>query len=372
MKNNGILVLMGTCTSQAMRDRFKGDATANINASMGQFQSGEPYVELFYKQAEDFEKNAALLKGKEVVLVQSAGVPVSENGLHLLMMVDTLKSYGVASVTVVMPFAPFMRQDRKFDKRFVSLGAAFFAKQLKSAGADKVVTIVPHSQDSIKAYQNVFGSDFTVLTTTEMFARDVQKRYGADLDNVMIGAPDGAEKPADEGQRRARELAQAVFGDQADAETLDKHIYKISKIHTDVNVTQISDFIGDVEGKDCIIVDDMCDGGTTGVNAASRLKSKGAKSVTFYFTHPICSGNALEKLLSAKPDGIRYAIDKLVITDTLPDIAEKLAAFRAQHPKSADRVEVLSVADIIFDRIFEKGSKPAVQGSSPKPKQLKP
>ncbi len=79
---------------------------------MSQFQSGEPFVELFYKGESEFEKNAALLKGKDAVIVQSSGIPVSENSQHLLMMVDTLKSYGVKHVTAVMPFAPFMRQDR--------------------------------------------------------------------------------------------------------------------------------------------------------------------------------------------------------------------------------------------------------------------
>lgn len=355
-KDDKVLILIGNCVSGAMRWQFaQGDNVTVIPASMSQFQSGEPFVEPFYKKEAEFEQNAALLKGKNAIIVQSAGIPVSENGLHLLMMAHTLKAYGVKSVTAAMPFAPFLRQDRKFNRRFVSLGAAFFASQLKSAGIDKVVTVTPHSKDSISEYQKVFGGNFKALTATELFVADLKKKYGGGNRDIRFGAPDGGDKPADEGMRRAREAARAYFGPEMGEKELDTYIFKISKRHTGVNTTEIHGFEGDVEGKTCVMFDDMVDGGGTLVNGGRCLKDKGAKSVAFYGTHGILSGNALDKIFGAKTDSGADAIDRFVITDSIPDAAQKLAAY----PAAAGRAEVLTVAQLVFAESVALAAQPA-------------
>lgn len=338
MKNNA-LILIGNNTSPTLPAAAAGRGIGIIPASIDSFASGEPFVELFPNDKQNAAANAAKLKGKDVIVVQSA----TDSMTHLLMIVHTLKSYDAGNVTVVMPFAPLMRQDRAFDARFVSLGAAFMASQLKAAGADAVVTLTPHSQAAIKAYRDAFGDAFKVVSSTQLFAPDIQKRFGNTPATLAIGAPDGADKATDEGQKRARRLAKAVFGRDDDAV-----MFLIAKTHTGVNDTRIIDFKGNVAGKDCVIIDDMIDGGSTMLNAASLLKAKGAKSVTAFASHGILSGNALEKILSARADGQNFSIDRLVLADTLPSVAQKIAALAKTQPKLAARADVIATADLLL------------------------
>lgn len=338
MKNN-ILILIGNDTSPRLPAAAAARGMEIIPASIDSFASGEPFVELFPQDKENAAAHAAALKGTDVIVVQSA----TDSMTHLLMMVHTLKSYAAGKVTVVMPFAPLMRQDRAFDKRFVSLGASFAASQLKAAGADAVVTMTPHSQAAIKAYRDVFGDAFKVVSSTALFAPDIQKRFGNSPETLAIGAPDGADKAADEGQKRARRLAKAVFGRDDD-----DVMFLIAKTHTGVNDTKITGFKGEVAGKDCVIIDDMIDGGSTMLNAANLLKAKGAKSVTAFASHGILSGNALEKILSARADGQNFSIDNLVLADTLPSVAQKIAALAKTQPKLAARAAVMETADILL------------------------
>jgi len=314
-----------------------------VPASIGLFASGEPFVEIFPKSGENFDKNAAALKGREVIVVQSGGEPVGETTSHLLMAVHTLKAHGAARVTAVMPFAPYMRQDRSFDKRFVSLGASFFASQLKAAGADAAVTLTPHSQAGIKAYKDVFGDGFIAVQTTDIFADYIRSRFSSDPAQIAIGAPDGADKAADEGQSRARALADSVFGGH-DGDKL----FLIAKAHTGINDTKITAFTGDVAGKHCVIVDDMIDGGSTIINAASLLKARGAASVTACASHGILSGNALEKILSARPDGQHFAIDKLALSDSLPSATRKAAELAQKNPALAARIDILRTGESLL------------------------
>lgn len=338
MKNN-TLILIGNDTSPTLPAAAEARGMAVIPASIDSFASGEPFVELFPNDKQNAAAHAALLKGKDVIVVQSA----TDSMTHLLMMVHTLKSYNAGKVTVVMPFAPLMRQDRAFDRRFVSLGASFAATQLKAAGADAVVTMTPHSQAAIKAYRDVFGDAFKVVSSTQLFTPDIQNRFGNNPKTLAIGAPDGADKAADEGQKRARRLAKAVFGRDDD-----DVMFLIAKTHTGVNDTRITDFKGDVAGKDCVIIDDMIDGGSTMLNAANLLKAQGAKSVTAFASHGILSDNALEKILSTRADGQNFSIDRLVLADTLPGVAHKIAALAKTQPKLAARADVMQTAEILL------------------------
>jgi ribose-phosphate pyrophosphokinase len=342
------LILIGNNASQEVSGALgeKKNFTA-IPASIGQFGSGEPFVELFRGQEADFQSNSSVLKGAKAHIVQSTDEPVSEHCQHLLLMAHSLKRYGANDVTAVIPFAAFARQDREFKNRFTSVAAEFFPKQLKAAGVDRVITVTPHSESAIKFYQNEFGNRFTALSTTELFADDIKQRFGNDMSNIAIGAPDGADKPHYAGQQRAKELCEAVFG-EGKCET---GMFKISKTHTGVSDTKITSFEGDVKDKHCVVVDDMIDGGSTMINAASLLKARGAASVTAYATHGILSGSALEKILSAKPDGMTPAIDTLVLTDTIPSVGQKIATLAEKQPKLAERVKVISVGKMLAAEI---------------------
>lgn len=359
MKNeNNLLSFLGNEVSAQTAEAFHG--IGNIDASIGYFISDEPYVELFYKQEEDFAKNAARIKGKDVAIVQSGSGDVTANSFHLLEMVHTLRKYGVGTVTVVMPFAPLGRQDRAFENRFVSLGAEFYATQLKSAGADRVITVTPHSGANITTFKKYFGRNFTALETTELFAQDMIRRFGG-IGNLVVGAPDGADKPSDEGQARARKLCVALLEPAFDEPSVDSIMFKISKQHTGVNSTEIMGFAGNVKGCDAVIIDDMIDGGGTMLNAARRLKAEGARSVTCYATHAVLSASqdkvdpekivtALEKLLMSK--GAENAIDKIVLTDSMPtNVRTRLEQLAKDHPELSGRVEVLLLGKMIRETL---------------------
>jgi len=339
MKNKP-LILIGNKTNPDSLAVALQQGIDSIPASIGTFASGEPFVELFPKEQAQFANNADKIKGRDVIVLQSG----TDSMTQTLMMTHTLRTYGAGHITVVLPFAPLMRQDRAFDERFVSLGASFLATQLKAAGADAVITMTPHSQAAIKAYQNIFGDAFKAISSTTLFADDIKAAIGHDPAHVIVGAPDGADKAGDEGQNRARRLAQALFNDHAD-----HLLFHIAKTHTGVNDTKITGFKGDVRGKDCVIIDDMIDGGSTILNAARLLKEKGARSVTACASHGILSGNALEKILTIQTADAQPLLDKLLLTDTLPDVADKVAALQKTQPAFTTRVKILSATPVLLE-----------------------
>ena len=167
------------------------------------------------------------------------------------------------------------------------------------------------------------------------------------MGDLCIGAPDGADKSEDEGQKRAKELRQVVFGGGMD----DNRKFMITKRHKGVSETEIEKFEGNVKGRHCIIIDDMIDGGGTMRNAANVLKMHGAASVTAYATHGIFSQNALKTILAETHDGTNPSIDTLVITDTIPTVEQKITKLSKENPELAERVRVLSVGPMIAKEI---------------------
>lgn len=364
------LLLIGNSVSPETAAVLKQDALFDVaSASIGKFQSGEPFVELFYGEKGGFEANAEKIKGAKVFVVQSTAEPVGDNVQYLLEMVHTLKLYGAAEVTAVVPFLAFSRQDRPFQNRFTSVAADLMAKQLKAAGADKVVSFTMHSQAAIQQYKNVFDDQFTALSTTDIFAGYLKNKFCLTSAQVVSGAPDGAEKPQDEGQKRAQELAIALTGNFNE-----KSLFKISKVHTAESQTKITGFEGDVAGKDCIIIDDMIDGGGTMLNAARILKEHGAKSVTCCITHPILTkggGTALEKLMTAQDDTLSYIIDSLVMTDAIPEAADKVTVFAKQYPALAKKIEVIALGPAILAEIKKQLTVAPAHIAAIKPRQKK-
>lgn len=325
-----------------------------IPASVGTFQSGETFSELFYGQADDFEKNAARLKDAHVFIVQSTAAPVGDNVQHLLHMIHTAKFYGAARVTVALPFAAYARQDRAFDRRFASVGADMLPKQLQAAGADAVIAVTLHSKAAMDFYKAAFGRNFTAVSTADLFAGHL-KALGIKTVDAIIGAPDGGDKPGDEGIARAMDVRQAF---QAAA-------FKISKEHVG-KTTRVTAFEGDVTGKTAVVIDDMVDGGSTLINAARVLKQNGAKQVVCCVTHGVLTegrdGPALEKLLTASENG-HPLIDRFVVTDSVPDVRAKFNALAAKNPDLANRVDILPLAPLLADVMDSR----RIVGMRPKP-----
>lgn len=324
---------------------YEGKGFEAIPASVGAFQSGETFSELFYGDNDNFEKNAERIKGAHVYVVQSTAAPVGDNVQHLLHMIHTLKFYGAAKVTAVLPFAAYARQDRAFGQRFTSVGADMLPKQLKAAGADAVMGVTLHSKAAMAFYTSAFGKSFDAVSTAPLLAAHLAK-LGLSADNAIVGAPDGGEKLHDEGIARARDVGQALsatFNENA--------MFKISKTHTAASETKVTAFSGEVAGKTAVVVDDMVDGGSTLINAARVLKANGAKDVVCCVTHGVLTAAggtpALVKLLGAQEGG-KPLIDRFVVTDSVPDVAAKVAVLPAELRA---RVDVLPLAPYLAQQM---------------------
>ena len=356
------LLFMSNSVSDETAEALKGAGVFSLgSASIGKFQSDEPFVELFYtkknkdkddkQQKEELRKyceaNLEKIKGNTVYVVGSMGEPVAEHMVDILMMTHTAKKYGAKEVVVVSPFLALSREDRAFDEGLWSIGTDFMAGQLKAAKADKVVTFTMHSQAGVEAYKEHFGDNFIALDATDVFKRYLEGIFRGNAPKLITGAPDGADKPKDEGQRRARELSAGLTG-----AFNEKSMFLIAKRHTGANTTEIdlSKSKIEVAGQDCVIIDDLIDGGGTAVNAAIELKKRGAKSVTVICTHGVLtakSETALEKLMTTK-FGDGYAIDRFAVTDSIPEAKDKINTFRKQYPELADRVDWVSLGPAIL------------------------
>ncbi len=327
----------------AFNTRAAKDGLVNLSASIATFPGTEPFSELMFgESAEATTTMEAAIKGQPVAFIQSTSAPVSDHAMQTLLALRTLKRYGAGPVALIAPFQAFARQDKRNHGRMESIGGDDYAFLLKAAGANSIVTAEVHSRASESFLSNHLGAEnVTLLSMDTLFADYAKSRF--DLANVMVGAPDGADKPDDAGQRRARLVRENLFGgDEA------KRLIKIWKEHTGIHQTKILKFEGDVKGKDCLIVDDMADGGSTLINASNAVKDKGARSSHCMITHAILSGNALEKILTHKRLDGSFTIDALVITDTNPDVSAKIARLSAQYPNFGQRVKLLSTADMIY------------------------
>lgn len=330
-------------SKQAIRDTL---GVPEIPADFGPFGSGAPFCELFpllkperekmlaQDLAARFDEKRAMLNGAHVIFVESTGEQpgVADSVERVRFAVNSLKEYGAAEVTLAMPNVAYERQDRGFNEqgRLCSLGSQWLARDLKRYGADRVITCASHSQAVIDLWGEQFGKEnYLSLPTTELFTDHIRAQF-ADASKLVIGAPDGADKPNDRGIARAQELAAAVRKNLP--------MFKIGKAHVGASETTVTSFEGDVSGKDCVVIDDMSDGGSTLINAAKELKAHGAKSVSVYFTHAVCSKNSLSELAS------RDAIDRIVTTDTVPEIIAKRDALT---PALQQKVSILPVGQLL-------------------------
>jgi ribose-phosphate pyrophosphokinase len=242
------------------------------------------------------------VRGSMVFIVQSTNPP-ADNLFELLLMIDAAKRASAYKVIAVIPYYGFARQDRK-DRPRVSIGSKLSADLLSAAGVDRIITMDLHA-DQIQAFFNVpvdhlFGS--------AIFAPYIEKLK---LDNLTISAPDMG------GSKRAN----------AYARHLQCEMVLCYKLRKKPNVVEEMQIIGEVEGRNVIIIDDMVDTAGTLVLAAKMMKERGAKSVRAFATHPVLSGNAVERINDSP-------IEELVVTDSMP--------FINHSPK----IKILSIAEI--------------------------
>ena len=227
------------------------------------------------------------VRGEDVFVIQSTSYPANDNLMQLLICMDALKRASARRITTVIPYFGYARQDRKTDGR-TPISAKLVANLICSAGADRVLTVDLHA-GQIQGFfdiptDNLFGSPVMV--------DDIKERYGNK--DLMVVSPDVG------GVVRARSLAKRL---EADLAIVDKRRPEAGK-------SEVMNIIGDVSGKRCIMLDDMCDSGGTLANAAAALKEHGAKSVSAYVTHGVLSNNAVQRIEKS-------VLDELVMTDSI-------------------------------------------------------
>ena len=247
-------------------------------ADVGRFSDGEISVQI--------NEN---VRGADVFIIQSTCNPTNDNLMELIVMVDALRRASAGRITAVIPYFGYARQDRRVRSARVPITAKVVADFLSSVGVDRVLTVDLHAEQ-IQGFfdvpvDNVFGSPVLL-----------EHMMQQDFDNPVMVSPDIG------GVVRARAMAKLM--NDADLAIIDKRRPK-------ANESQVMHIIGDVAGRDCIMVDDMIDTGGTLCSAAAALKKHGAKRVFAYATHPVFSGNAIENLSNCD-------IDEVVVTDSIP------------------------------------------------------
>jgi len=271
-------------------------------ATVGRFSDGEIYVEI--------EEN---VRGRDVFVVQPTCSPTNENLMELLVMIDALRRASAARITAVMPYYGYARQDRRSRSARVPITARLVADMIGNAGADRALTVDLHA-DQIQGF---FGIPVDNVYASPILLGDVWRQ---EYENLIVVSPDVG------GVVRARALAKRL-GD-ADLAIIDKRRPR-------ANVSEIMHIIGDVEGRTCVMVDDLVDTAGTLCHAAAALKKNGANKVVAYCTHPVLSGSAASNVRNS-------VLDELVVTDTIPLTDELLAI---------GKIRQLSVAEMLAETI---------------------
>ena len=294
-------ILSGTSNPSLSKSISKHLKLKLVNTNIKKFADGEIYVEI--------NEN---IRGNSVFVIQATATPANDNLMELLLCIDALRRSSAKNITAVIPYFGYARQDRKVVPR-TSISAKLVSNLITNAGAHRVVTVDLHAGQ----IQGFFDMPVDNLFTTPIFARYIKKNIKGK--NFICVSPDAG------GIERTRGLATKI---KADLAIIDKRRPEPGK-------SKVMNIVGDVQGKDCIIVDDIIDSGGTIVNAADALVKKGAKNVYVFVTHAVLSGDAISKLQKSK-------IKKLVITDSI-DNSKKI--------RKASKIEVLSIAQLMAEAI---------------------
>ena len=304
-----LMVFTGNANARLAQDVVKHLNISLGRAIVGKFSDGEVMVELLEN-----------VRGKDVFVLQSTCAPTNDSLMELLIMADALKRSSAARVTAAIPYFGYARQDRRPRSARVAISAKVVANMLASVGVARVMTMDLHA-DQIQGF---FDMPVDNIYAAPVLLGDVWKqRY----ENVVVVSPDVG------GVVRARALAKRLESDLA----------IIDKRRPRANVSEVMNVIGEVDGRTCVIMDDMVDTAGTLCKAAQVLKQEGATKVVAYCTHAVLSGGAIARIKESD-------LDELVVTDTIP---------LSDEARSAGRIRQLSVAGLLAEtilRIFNEDS----------------
>lgn len=303
MKNEGLLLFTGNANRPLAQAVCRELGTRLGKALVGRFSDGEVQVEI--------EEN---VRAQEVFVIQPTCAPAAETFMELLVLIDALKRASAASVTAVVPYFGYARQDRRPRSARVPITAKVAARMFSAVGTDRVLTVDLHA-DQIQGF---FEIPVDNVYASPLLLADIWRHYGTD--NLIVVSPDVG------GVVRARAIAKRL--DDADLAIIDKRRPR-------ANVATVMNIIGEVEGKDCVLVDDIVDTAGTLCAAAAALKANGARRVMAYCTHPVLSGAAIDNLNNSQ-------LDELVVTDTIP---------LSDPARACGRIRQLSVAELLAETI---------------------
>jgi ribose-phosphate pyrophosphokinase len=303
VSEEGLLVFSGNANRPLAQAVCRKLGIRMGKALVGRFSDGEVQVEI--------EEN---VRGQEVFVIQSTCAPTAENFMELLVLIDALKRASASSVTAVVPYFGYARQDRRPRSARVPITAKVAAKMFSAVNADRVLTVDLHA-DQIQGF---FDIPVDNVYASPILLADIWRQQGTD--NLIVVSPDVG------GVVRARAIAKRL--DDADLAIIDKRRPK-------ANVATVMNIIGDVSGKTCVLVDDIVDTAGTLCAAAAALKEHGAKQVVAYCVHPVLSGPAVRNIENSQ-------LDELVVTDSIP---------LQEDARGCSRIRQLSVAELLAETI---------------------
>ena len=303
MSKKNLDIFTGTANPEFALEVSKILGIKISDADVGYFSDGELKVEI--------EEN---VRGHDTFIIQSTCSPTNKNVMEIMLIADALKRSSASKITAIVPYYGYARQDRRVRSARVPISAKVVADMFASVGIDRVLTIDLHSE----TIQGFFDMPADNVYATKFMVDDIKENN--DRNEVIVVSPDVG------GVVRSRALAKLL--DDTDLAIIDKR-------RGAANQSEVMNIIGEIDGKVCIVPDDIIDTAGTLCNAAIALKEKGAKSVKAYITHPVLSGPAIERINSS-------AIDELVVTNSIP---------LNKEAQKCSKIRVISIANIIAECI---------------------
>ncbi|MFL2729613.1 MAG: ribose-phosphate pyrophosphokinase [Gammaproteobacteria bacterium] len=273
------------------------------SSQLGTFSDGEIQVEI--------NEN---VRGHDTFIIQSTCSPADKHLMELMLLADALKRSSASKITAVVPYFGYARQDRRVRSSRVPISAKVVSDMFSSVGINRVLTLDLHSE----TIQGFFDMPADNIYATKLMVEDISKNYSQD--NLVIVSPDVG------GVVRSRALAKYLGG---------LELAIIDKRRDEANESEVMNIIGNVEGKNCIVPDDIVDTAGTLCNAAKALKDAGASKVSAYITHPVLSGPAIKRITNSQ-------IDELVVTNSIP---------LTQDGQKCSKIRVISIAPLISECI---------------------
>ncbi|HEY6044272.1 MAG TPA: ribose-phosphate pyrophosphokinase [Nitrosospira sp.] len=310
MAYDSLMVFTGNANPKLAQDVVRHLNIRVGRATVGRFSDGEVMVEILEN-----------VRGKDVFVLQSTCMPTNDTLVELLVLVDALKRASAGRITAAMPYFGYARQDRRPRSVRVPITAKVVANMLTTVGIDRLLTMDLHS-DQIQGF---FDIPVDNIYSMPILLGDLWKN---NHQNLVVVSPDVG------GVVRARQMAKRL---ECDLAIIDKRRPK-------ANVAKVMNIIGEVDGRTCVIMDDMVDTANTLCEAARALKEHGAENVMAYCTHPVLSGNAVERIQNS-------ALDKLVVTDTIP---------LRDDAKACARIHQLSVASLLAETVLRISNEDSV------------